>query len=142
MSFFIKLNQFNPKTIMSTVHRYVIFGPETALAQMPGKVLDAVKPKFSYEYNSQTTGDIVVVSVYEEYERSSNSTVTLTTVIEKNSKFVRVQLKKAGGRIGFRGSSIREEQNIESGFLEFVMDFADRHGCSMQKDTSADEPEE
>ena len=91
---------------MSSVTKYLVYGPQSTLRRMTPKLFESVEPKYLYQYNSPENNDEVYVAVYEQYEKQINATITLTCVIECTAKQNRVELKKAGGRMGFRGSSL------------------------------------
>ncbi|MEX0647411.1 MAG: hypothetical protein WEA56_13170 [Balneolaceae bacterium] len=130
---------------MSTVTKYLVYGPNDTLRRMPSKLFDTLEPKYLYKYNSIANKDQVLVAVYEQFEKHINATITLTCIVECTSGQNRIELKKAGGRMGFRGSSLSEEKNIESDVVDFILDFSKRFGLSLQEeveDTSPDEEEE
>jgi len=109
---------------------------------MTPKLFESVEPKYLYQYNSPANNDEVYVAVYEQYEKQINATITLTCVIECTAKQNRVELKKAGGRMGFRGSSLSEEHNIEADVVNFIMDFSKRFGLSLQEEVDKPETED
>lgn len=119
---------------MSTVHKFVLYGPTDPLKRLPARLMKDVTPKFHFTYDSPETQDKVYVLVYEEYEKMTNSTVTLTCVAEYTPKKARVHLKKTGGRMGFRGAALREEKNIEATVVDFIMDYTSRFGLTIQND--------
>lgn len=130
---------------MSTVTKYLVYGPNETLRRMPSKLFDALEPKYLYKYNSTSSKDQVFVAVYEQFEKQINATITLTCIVECTSGQNRIELKKAGGRMGFRGSSLSEEKSVESDVVDFIMDFSKRFGLSLQEeieDTSSGEEEE
>ena len=121
---------------MSTLTRYYVYGPNDPLRRMAPKLFESQKPKYLYKYESPDTGDEIFVALYEQYEKQINATVTLVCVIECTDKKNRIELKKAGGRMGFRGSSLSEERSIESEVIDFVMDFSKRFGLSLQEEVA------
>ncbi len=127
---------------MSTVTKYLVYGPHDTLRRMTPKLLDAIEPKYTYKYESKTNKDEVYVSVYEQFEKQINATITLTCIVECTANHNRVELKKAGGRMGFRGSSLAEEKNIEADIVDFIMDFSKRFGLSLQEEVPEKENEE
>lgn len=127
---------------MSSVTKYMLYGPRSVLRRFPAQLTQAHPPKYTFKYESDTNPDVVCVLVYEEYEKQTNSTVSLIVVAEFKDERTRVHVKKAGGVLGFRGSSLREERNIESGVIEFIMDFTTRYGLSLQSDTTPEETDE
>lgn len=127
---------------MSSVTKYLVYGPQSTLRRMTPKLFESVEPKYLYQYNSSANNDEVYVAVYEQYEKQINATITLTCVIECTAKQNRVELKKAGGRMGFRGSSLSEEHNIEADVVNFIMDFSKRFGLSLQEEVDKPEVED
>lgn len=120
---------------MATVSKYLIFGPSDTLRRMPGQLFDSIEPKYLYKYKSSETKDEVHVAVYEEYEKQINSSVTLTCIIEFTGKQNRFELKKTGGRMGFRGSSLDEEKRtIDDEVVDFILDFSKRFGLTVQQE--------
>lgn len=129
---------------MNSVSKYLIYGPADTLRRMPTKLFQSIEPKYLYKYESSETGDQVDVAVYEEYEKQINASVTLTCVIEFTGKQSRFELKKTGGRMGFRGSSLDEEKRtIDDEVTDFMLDFAKRFGLTVQqvKDEETEEDE-
>jgi len=119
---------------MSTVTKYLVYGPQSTLRRMTPKLIESVEPKYLYKYESPVNNDEVHVAVYEQFEKQINATITLTCVIECTAQQNRIELKKAGGRMGFRGSSLSEEHNIEAEVVNFIMDFSKRFGLSLQEE--------
>ncbi|MEX1062619.1 MAG: hypothetical protein WEC12_03370, partial [Balneolaceae bacterium] len=95
-----------------------------------------------YKYDSPKNVDEIFVALYEQYEKQINATVTLVCVIECTDKKNRIELKKAGGRMGFRGSSLSEEKSIESDVVDFIMDYSKRFGLSLQEEIEKPEEKE
>lgn len=119
---------------MSTLTKYLVFGPADTLGRMPAQLFKEQEPKYLYKYSSSEHDDEVYVAVYEEYEKQINASVTLTCVIECKGKQNRFELKKTGGRMGFRGSSLDEEKRtIDDEVVDFVLDFAKRYGLTVQE---------
>lgn len=126
---------------MSTVTKYLLYGPNQTLRRLPAKLFEQSEPKFLYEYKSSTDDDEIFVAVYEQYEKQLNATITLTCIIECTNSYNRIEMKKAGGRMGFRGSSLSEEKNIESVVIDFIMDYSKRFGLSLQEEVDEKEVE-
>ena len=102
---------------------------------MPEKLFNDIEPKYLYKYQSTDNGDQVHVAVYEEYEKQINASVTLTCIIEFTGKQNRFELKKTGGRMGFRGSSLDEEKRtIDDEVIDFILDFSKRFGLTIQQE--------
>lgn len=119
---------------MNTISKYLVFGPADTLHRMPDQLFKDIEPKYLYKYGSSKHEDEVYVAVYEKYEKQINASVTLTCVIECTGKQNRFELKKTGGRMGFRGSSLDEEKRtIDDDVTDFVLDFAKRFGLTVQE---------
>lgn len=128
---------------MNTVTKYLVFGPAGTLKRMPNQLFSSIEPKFLYKYESSDTNDEVHVAVYEKYEKQINASVTLTCIIEFTGKQNRFELKKTGGRMGFRGSSLDEEKRtIDDEVTDFILDFAKRFGLTVQQEKETEAQEE
>lgn len=127
---------------MSSVTKYLVYGPQDTLRRMIPKMFEAIEPKYIYKYDSNANKDQVYVAVYEQFEKQINATITLTCIVECTADQNRIELKKAGGRMGFRGSSLSEDKNIESDIVDFIMDFSKRFGLSLQEEVAKPKNEE
>src|SRR5690625_1246147 len=126
---------------MSTVNKYMVYGPVNTLRRLPEKLFEQFEPKYLYKYEASESGDQIYVAVFEQYEKQINATSTLTCVMECTNTYSRVEMKKSGGRMGFRGSSLSEERSIDAGVIDFIMDNGTRSGLSLPEDRRKD-PEE
>lgn len=126
---------------MNSHTTYFVFGPSSTLRRMSSKLFKDHQPKFLYEYSPDDSKETIYVAVYEEYEKQINSSVTLTCIIESSGKHNKIVLKKTGGRMGFRGSSLSEERNIEADVIDFILDFSKRHGLTLQEEKISDQNE-
>lgn len=127
---------------MNSHTTYLVFGPSATLKRMAKKLFDEHEPKFLY---TKAFGEIQTdffIAVYEEYEKQINSSVTLTSIFENTPKLNKIVLKKTGGRMGFRGSSLSEERNVESNVMDFIFDFSKRFGLTVQEEMISDQKEE
>ena len=128
---------------MSSVSKYLVFGPAGTLKRMPTQLFSSIEPKYSYKYESADNSDEVHVAVFEKYEKQINASVTLTCIIEFTGKQNRFVLKKTGGRMGFRGSSLDEEKRtIDDEVTDFILDFAKRFGLTVQQEQDEETEEE
>ena len=128
---------------MENISKFLVFGPADTLHRMPAQLFREIEPKYMYKYESSEHDDVVYVAVYEEYEKQINASVTLTCVIECTGKQNRFELKKTGGRMGFRGSSLDEEKRtIDNDVTDFVLDFSKRFGLTVQEVKEAKSEEE
>lgn len=98
-------------------------------------------PKFLYEYQSSQNSDHIFVMVYEEFEKQYNSSITLTVVFESLAHQNNIYLKKIGGRRGFRGNSFSEEKSATNDVVDFILDYAKRHGLTLQEEKIINEGE-
>jgi len=119
-----------------------VFGPAATLRRMSDKMFKEYAPKFLYEHSKKDDKDKLFVAVYEEYEKQINSSVTLTCIFENTPQQNKIVLKKTGGRMGFRGSSLSEERNVESNVIDFIIDFGKRFGLTVQEEQNPDLPTE
>src|SRR6056297_575594 len=127
---------------MATVSKYLVYRPADTLRRMPDQLFNSIEPKYLYKYESSDTKDEVHVAVYEEYEKQINASVTLTCIIEFTGKQNRFELKKTGGRMGFRGSSLDEEKRtIDDEVIDFILDFTKRYGLTVQEVQEQEETE-
>ncbi len=144
--FLHRINQKHLKSrqiyIMNSHTKYLVFGPKQSLQKMGDKLLSSLDPKFVYEYQSPVNKDHIFVAVFEEYEKQINSSVTLTLVFEKRESQNVIYLKKTGGRMGFRGSSLSEEKTVEHDVIEFIFDYTKRYGLTLQEEKVMNEEEE
>lgn len=128
---------------MSSVSKYLVFGPAGTLKRMPTQLFSSIEPKYSYKYASSANSDEVHVAIFEKYEKQINASVTLTCIIEFTGKQNRFVLKKTGGRMGFRGSSLDEEKRtIDDEVIDFILDFAKRFGLTVQQEQDQETEEE
>lgn len=127
---------------MSTVTKYLVYGPNDTLRRLPLKLFEQQEPKYLYKYNASEGNDQVFVAVYEQFEKQINATITVTCIIECTKTHNRIEMKKAGGRMGFRGSSLTEEKNVEADLVDFIMDFSKRFGLSLQEEQDEEKASE
>ncbi len=128
---------------MKSVSKYLIFGPADTLRRIPANLFKSEEPKYLYTYESSANSDSVHVAVYEQYEKQINASVTLTCIIECTGKETRIEIKKTGGRMGFRGSSLDEEKRtIDDEVIDFILDFTKRYGLTVQEVKEEEETEE
>jgi hypothetical protein len=55
---------------------------------------------------------------------------------------LKFELVTTGGRMGFRGSSLSEEQTIEDDVTDYILDFAKRYGLTVQEKNAEEEKQE
>ncbi|MEQ9308132.1 MAG: hypothetical protein RLN90_01680 [Balneolaceae bacterium] len=127
---------------MNSHTTYLVFGPSATLKRMAVKLFDEHEPKFLYSRTFEELQSEFFVAVYEEYEKQINSSTTLTCILEQSPKLNKIVLKKTGGRMGFRGSSLSEERNVETNVIEFIFDFSKRFGLTVQEEQISEQPEE
>lgn len=127
---------------MNSHTTYLVFGPSATLKRMATKLFKDHEPKFLYTRNFEELQTEFFIAVYEEYEKQINSSVTLTCIFENSPKLNKIVLKKTGGRMGFRGSSLTEEQNVEANVIDFIFDFSKRFGLTVQEEQLSELPEE
>lgn len=119
----------------SSTTNFIVYGPADTLKRMAPALISEIKPKYLYKYNSSDSIDEIYVAVYEEYQKQINASLTLTTVIEFTGKSIRFELTTTGGRVGFRGSSLEEDETIKDEVGDFILDFGKRFGLSVQEES-------
>ena len=127
---------------MNSHTTFFVFGPTATLRRMSVKMFKEHEPKFLYTHPNEEAKDKLFVAVYEEYEKQINSSVTLTCIFESTAQHNKIILKKTGGRMGFRGSSLSEERNVEANIISFILDFGKRFGLTIQEEQTSDLKEE
>ena len=127
---------------MNSHTTYIIFGPTASLQRMSVKLFAELEPKFLHKRSFDVVKTEIAVAVYEEYEKSINSSVTLTCIFESAPQHNKIVLKKTGGRMGFRGSSLTEEQNVEMNVMDFIFDYCKRYGLTVQEERVSDQKTE
>ena len=127
---------------MSSQFTFLVYGPADTLLRMATKLFDAVHPKYTYHFQSITDKTLVQVAVFEQFKKQLNATETLTCVFECNKDRNRIEVYKSGGRMGFRGSSVNEEQSIEAEVVSFIHDYAKRMGLTLQEEVADSESSE
>ena len=123
---------------MNSHTTFLIYGPSSTLLRMAPKLFEEHKPKFLHTRTFDEIKHTQYVAVYEEYEKQINSSVTLTCIVESNPKQTKIILKKTGGRMGFRGSSLSEERSVDFLVNEFIFDFGKRYGLTVQEERISD----
>ncbi len=127
---------------MSSTHKYIIYGPGSAMKRLPVQLFENMDPKYTYKYDSIDHNDIITVAVFEEYEKQINASVTLTCIFTFTGKQTMFECKKTGGRVGFRGSSLDDEKRtVEDEVIKFIMDYSKRFGLTVQQENEH-QPEE
>src|SRR5699024_10530300 len=120
---------------MSSVSQYLIFGPSGTFERMPAQLFNSIKPKYTYEYTSESNKDEINAAIFEEYEKEINASVPLSCIIEFTGNQNRIVIKKTGGRMWFRGSSLNDEKrSIDDEVIDFILDFSKRFGLTVQKE--------
>lgn len=127
---------------MNSHTTYLIFGPSASLKRMAEKLFSEHTPKFLHTRAFETLQTKFDVAVYEEYDKQINSSITVTCVFETSPQHNKILLKKTGGRMGFRGSAISDQQSVEKIVMDFIFDYSKRFGLTVQEERVADVKEE
>lgn len=127
---------------MNSHTTYLVFGPSATLKRMSTKMFTEYPPKFLHSRNFESLQTNMDVAVYEEYEKQINSSITLTCIFETTLSTTKSSWKKPASAMGFRGSSLTEQQKIEESVMDFIFDFAKRYGLTVQEETVSDTKEE
>ena len=124
---------------MSSQFTFLVYGPAETLLRMASKLFEAVQPKYTYHFQSVTDKTLVQVAVFEQFKKQLNVTDTLTCVFECTKDRNRIEIYKSGGRMGFRGSSVNEEQSIDAEVISFINDYSKRMGLTLQEEVTSPE---
>lgn len=127
---------------MNSHTTYLVFGPSASLNRMAEKLFAEHVPKFLHNRAFETLQTTISVAVYEEYEKQINSSITLTCIFESTPQHNKIVLKKTGGRMGFRGSSLSDQQSVEEQVMAFIFDYSKRFGLTIQEEKVSDVKEE
>ena len=127
---------------MNSHTTYLIFGPSASLKRMSEKLFTDYTPKFLHSRSFDALQTKFDVAVYEEYDKQINSSITLTCVFETSAQHNKIILKKTGGRMGFRGSHLSDQQSVEKMVMDFIFDYSKRFGLTVQEERVSDVKEE
>ncbi len=127
---------------MNSHTTYLIYGPTASLIRMAEKLFTDHPPKFLHSRSFNAIQTKLDVAVYEEYDKQINSSITLTCIFETTPQHNKILLKKTGGRMGFRGSAISEQQSLEKIVTDFIFDYSKRFGLTVQEERISDIKEE
>lgn len=115
------------------MRKYVIFGPADTLKRIGTGLIEELNPKFSYEFQHEDDETLIIVTVFEEYQREINSSTSLTCIYEYSNRSVKYELMPTGGRMGFRGSSQDERMALVNQVVDYITDFSKRFGLTLQE---------
>jgi hypothetical protein len=124
------------------MRKYVIFGPADTLKRIGTGLVEELKPKNSYEFQHENNETLIIVAVFEEYQRHINSSTSLTCIYEFSNRSVKYELMPTGGRMGFRGSSMDVERTIVASVIDYITDFSKRFGLTLQEVEIPDDDDE
>lgn len=124
------------------MRKYVIFGPADTLKRIGTGLVEELKPKYSYEFQHEDNETLIIVAVFEEYQRHINSSTSLTCIYEFSNRSVKYELMPTGGRMGFRGSSMDVERTIVASVIDYITDFSKRFGLTLQEVEIPDDEDE
>jgi hypothetical protein len=111
----------------------MIFGPMESLERMSQAFLDGTTPHYTFRSVHPDSTHRIDVMVYEEHHKLKNSSISVTLIIEKTTKAVRVDIVTTGGKMGFRGSTPEAEVPLNESITDMVLDYAKRFGLTIQE---------
>lgn len=129
---------------MNTVRKFVMYGPADTLHRFEDQLLAATKPQYNFSYQNKDNDDIVLVKVYEEHKKLTNSSTTLNLLVMITGDRLALDFVVTGGRLGFRGSPAdrnNAEPSIQDVVYEFILEFSERHGLTIQENKVVEEKE-
>ena len=129
---------------MNTVRKFVMYGPEDTLNRFDEQLLAVAKPQYNFSYTNADNNDQVLVKVYEEHRKLTNASITLNLLVVINGDRLALDFVVTGGRLGFRGSpadSNNAEPSIQDIVYEFIVEFSERHGLTIQENKVVEDKE-
>lgn len=129
---------------MNTVRKFVMYGPADTLNRFDEQLLAATKPQYNFSYTNTDNNDCVLVKVYEEHRKLTNASITLNLIVLISGDKLALDFVVTGGRLGFRGSPAdrnNAEPSIQDIVYEFIVEFSERHGLSIQENKVVEEKE-
>ena len=129
---------------MNTVRKFVMYGPADTLHRFEEQLLAATKPQYDFSYKNKDNDDTILVKVYEEHKKLTNSSTTLNLMVMITGDRLALDFVVTGGQLGFRGSPADRtnvEPSIQEIVYEFILEFSERHGLTIQENKTVDEKE-
>ena len=120
---------------MSSVRKFVMYGPADTLQRFEEQLAAAAKPEYSFSYTNKDNDDTVLAKVYEEHKKLINSSITVNLLIIISGDRLALDFVVTGGRLGFRGGPAERtnaEPSIQDILYEFILEFSERHGLTIQ----------
>lgn len=130
---------------MDTIRKFVMYGPADTLERFGQQLSDATKPQYSFNHECGKSGDEVTVYIYEEHRKLINSSTTVSVLIKRIKDKLDIDFVITGGRMGFRGSSSASdnvEPLIQDVVYNFIIEFNERHGLTIQESKVIEDKEE
>jgi hypothetical protein len=126
---------------MSTVRKFMIYGPQESLVRMSQYILDNTNPQYTFLSKGNVSGNTVYVLVYEEHQKLMNSSLSVTLILECLGTSVRAETVTTGGRMGFRGSVPTDEISLSEQVTDSILDFSKRFGLTIQEVVDKQNPD-
>jgi hypothetical protein len=127
------INVEKPLTGMSTIRKFMVFGPMESLERMSQTFLEGTTPQYTFRSVQPETSHRVDVMVYEEHHKLKNSSLSVTLIMECTGRAVKVDIVTTGGKMGFRGSNPEGDDPINESITDMVLDYAKRFGLTIQE---------
>ncbi|MCH8557099.1 MAG: hypothetical protein LAT84_04720 [Balneolia bacterium] len=130
---------------MDTIRKFVMYGPADTLERFGQQLSDATKPQYSFKHECEKSKDEVIVYIYEEHRKLINSSTTVSVLIKRIKDKLDIDFVITGGRMGFRGSSSASdnvEPLIQDVVYNFIIEFNERHGLTIQESKVVEDKEE
>jgi len=130
---------------MDTIRKFVMYGPADTLARFGEQLTQATKPQYTFKHECKESGDEVRVYIYEEHRKLINSSTTVSVLIKRMNDTLDIDFVITGGRMGFRGSSSTSdnvEPLIQDVVYDFIIEFSERHGLTIQESKVVEDKEE
>lgn len=118
---------------MNKLRKYVVLGPVDTVKRMGNQLIEDLKPRYVYQFHVPEADAYSYVCVFEQYQRLTNSSTSLTCIAEFSNKSIKFELMPTGGRMGFRGSTTPSDKTLSDTVIDFIFDFAKRYGLTPQE---------
>ncbi|MCH8567223.1 MAG: hypothetical protein LAT67_03115 [Balneolales bacterium] len=121
---------------MDSIRKFTIYGPADTLARFGEHLQSATKPQYTFKHVITRSEEAVLAFIYEEHRKLINSSTTVTLLIKQLKDKLEIDFVITGGRMGFRGSSASSdnvEPLVQQVVYDFVLEFCERHGLTIQE---------
>jgi len=117
---------------MSSIRKFMVFGPSDTLQRMPSVLVTSSKPSHVYRYQTPEADESVDVLVYDEKPKMHQPNMSVTLILEYSARSLKIDVVSTGGRVAFR-SALMEEVPLNEVVSDHVLDYSKRLGLTIQE---------